>query len=907
VEALIGERARPQDGSVDFSQFTFVQLEQLRASIDPERFPLNHANLLAELERKTPRAADFGPAESSQAVRFTPHDGLRGWLEAKRKRLSLYGPGSVTVGEAEIALNGWQRTWLGVAQRCVIAIAMGELRNFARDRDWVRLEWKRPRRLAKRFELVCETPASAADLVSRLPPARSASLQSRWAEVREFDQRVRAISPHVWATPAILLANVLAYLALVATTRRLGQFDLQQLITWGANVGSLTVDGQWWRLLSAIFLHGNLLHILLNMWAFWNVGRLAERLYGNWAFLFLYFACGALASLASIAWDPRPVSIGASGAIFGIFGAFLAFLTRRRSEVPAVVLRAHWPSTLAFVIFNLASGALQAGIDNAAHVGGLLSGFALGWALARPLDAEQRTEFSFKEALAAVMLAGAAFMAGSWQAQGFGSRLEPNDRFIRAHAWYVRGESQNLTRWQELAVAASSGSMSEAELAQRFEHEILPFWQSADQRLRKEMPSVAADQRPFASLAAEFVRVRLDWTRALIDALKNRDTRRAQEAQALGAKATLLQARLERIALRTSMDYRSRALSNSAPVVAIRRLFEAGRWNCVEEPAVFGPRVAPTDARGDGPAARDAAGCLAQRLFMSRDYVALESLIDHAAASLGDLPDGSSTLSGIFGGLSTLFLYGRLTPDETLGRTADWRRVVRGSMEPDLVEALIFDESAWAARGFGTSTQVSSQAWALFAYRVEMAAASLEDTRPLAGANPLWYELWLDVGLDQSVGLDTLRTRFDEARRRFPAYKPIYRDMLHALMPRWLGSYEKVDEFIRDVTRITERPDFALYANLYWSYDSLERDDINIFSDGLARWPTMKKGFEKLRQLYPRSDAVLNGFARFACIAGDEAQYAALRPLLQGHLSATVWTSKVSLKSCDAKWPHRGT
>jgi rhomboid protease GluP len=98
----------------------------------------------------------------------------------------------------------------------------------------------------------------------------------------------------------------------------------QDLVHWGANFGPLTVGGQWWRLLTCVFVHGGLLHIGFNMWCLWSLGRLAESVYGHWTFAAVYLICGLAASLASVIWNPVILSVGASGAIFGIAGALIA-------------------------------------------------------------------------------------------------------------------------------------------------------------------------------------------------------------------------------------------------------------------------------------------------------------------------------------------------------------------------------------------------------------------------------------------------------------------------------------------------------------------------------------------------------------------------------------------------------
>jgi hypothetical protein len=145
--------------------------------------------------------------------------------------------------------------------------------------------------------------------------------------------------------------------------------------------------------------------------------------------------------------------------------------------------------------------------------------------------------------------------------------------------------------------------------------------------------------------------------------------------------------------------------------------------------------------------------------------------------------------------------------------------------------------------------------------------------------------------------------------RRFPTYHPLYSAMLQTLMPRWGGSIDAVDSFIRETAslspsqagyaQLSRGPDLALYARLYWMYSSLESDEIDIFKDAHARWELMRPGFTELLRLHPGSDFVLNGFAKLACIAGDSDTYGQLRPQLSRHVSATAWSKKITLAGCD--------
>jgi membrane associated rhomboid family serine protease len=161
-------------------------------------------------------------------------------------------------------------------------------------------------------------------------------------------------------------------------------FPGAELVRWYANVGVLTLSGEWWRLLTCVFVHANFMHIAFNMWCLWDLGALSESLYGRWTFGALYIICGLGASLASVTWHPTGLSVGASGAIFGLAGALIAAFKLGEFAVPRAALSGPLRSLMFFVGFNLVYGILPSlfggsGItDNAAHVGGLLTGLILG-------------------------------------------------------------------------------------------------------------------------------------------------------------------------------------------------------------------------------------------------------------------------------------------------------------------------------------------------------------------------------------------------------------------------------------------------------------------------------------------------------------------------------------------------
>jgi len=186
----------------------------------------------------------------------------------------------------------------------------------------------------------------------------------------------------------LIAMNTLVFVLMVLQGRSLFGFTSAQLLRWGANSGVLTSGGEWWRLLSSTFVHGGLLHIALNLWCLYSLGWLAELLFGRRNYVLLYLMCGTGGSLASIVWRGHGLSVGASGAIFGIAGALLPAIFLHGNRQLRMALRGHLTSVALFVVYNLAFGAMIPGIDNAAHLGGLLTGLALG--VAYPSGPERR-------------------------------------------------------------------------------------------------------------------------------------------------------------------------------------------------------------------------------------------------------------------------------------------------------------------------------------------------------------------------------------------------------------------------------------------------------------------------------------------------------------------------------------
>jgi rhomboid protease GluP len=896
------ESSGTRDGELDVGAYSSSQLIELQRFIDRDAFPRNHAALTAEIERRNQEQT----TEPTPSGRFTRHDGWRGWLEAVRRRSPVFGPGELHIIDDEVRLTGSHRTWLGNAAPREFAVPFAELRNAAVDGETLRFESRQsfwPRRTIE-FQPAGERAARA--LLQRLPTSRSARFEERWRESREFSARLTALRGRQWISIALVLANVAVFVAMAIAARSWSpEPDPTRFIQWGSNYGPVTMGGQWWRLVSALFLHADWPHLLLNMWVLWNVGRLTERLYGSATFGFLYFASGVCGELARIVWEPAIQSIGASGAIFGIMGALLAMLFHPGSRIPRSVAFAYWPSMLAFTLFNLVSGFVNPLVDNAAHLGGLLSGFAFGWTCVRPVDASLRVAFAWRQTIGTVVLAIAIGGACFVHLHGVHGRTSVTERFMLDHPWYVSGEHANLQLWSELATRAQMGTISSTELVEKLNASIIPFWEDAQRRLAAEKPPASVEERTLLGMLRTFVEVRRAWAIALRELSSHPDAENAGKIAELARQATQVSARMQRLTLRSNFDQRARALASSSWVLRVKSWFSSGGKECVYEP---GSTTEFSDAYNDGPKQRERAGCRAQRLFIDGDYSELESMISKSAQSLGDQADGGSSLAGAMDGIDDYIYYGHTDMPSLLGKTSDWRRTVKDSIAAELVESLVFRNWAWTARGHGTSDSVSLEAWEAFGARNEMALAGLEEIHERAMVNPYWYQLSLQNAGDREVDKTRMEEIFNEGVARFPDYLPIYTARMRELMPRWGGSVEELETFVgaaAESRRGKLDPD-ERYAQLYAAYSRMEDDEINVFAAGNADWPRIEAGFTKLRRRYPRSDLVLNQFAKFACMAGDGTVWRSLRAAVGNRKASLAWSEKRSLDGCDAMFKAQG-
>ena len=180
-------------------------------------------------------------------------------------------------------------------------------------------------------------------------------------------------------TPVTSILLVAIAAVFVLETVRGGSTNPQVLLALGADYPPLVQQGEYWRLVTSLFLHIGVLHLVLNGWALYQIAGLFELLLGSGKLLVVYFVAGIVGSIASNLFT-QSLSAGASGAIFGVMGALIAFLAKRRENLTPQA-KSLLMQLLLWAGINVFLGFTTPGIDNAAHLGGCAAGLAIGFFL----------------------------------------------------------------------------------------------------------------------------------------------------------------------------------------------------------------------------------------------------------------------------------------------------------------------------------------------------------------------------------------------------------------------------------------------------------------------------------------------------------------------------------------------
>lgn len=355
----------------------------------------------------------------------------------------------------------------------------------------------------------------------------------------ELGSLLHAAPARAPATLALLAANVLVFAAMLVNGAGLWHTATAVPLQWGANFGPATQDGQWWRLGSALFLHFGILHLALNMWALWDVGRLTEQLFGRWRFLALYLGSGIVGNLVSLAWQGNEaVSGGASGAIFSLYGALLVFLVRERAQVDKGEFRWLFGAASIFIALALVMGQLVPGIDNAAHLGGLLAGALFALVLARRWRRDSPHPQALRAAGAGLLVAAVAGLLLLLPAPSY--RLGEELRAREAINQFLDQDRRITQQWQTILGAREGQALTFDQLAGRIDDKVTtPYQQSFEQLSSLHLDAAAPSAQALEVLRA-YAAQRTDASQALAEGLRDRDPVKIRKALESARQAPVL-------------------------------------------------------------------------------------------------------------------------------------------------------------------------------------------------------------------------------------------------------------------------------------------------------------------------------------------------------------------------------
>ena len=391
------------------------------------------------------------------------------------------------------------------------------------------------------FAVPGSTPVEPASVTHSLtlpdPQAPSPAVKQPTPQGLSFQDGLKVLTPVMWVTPLLLVLNVGYYLFLISRGVDPWMPNPRELLAWGADYSPLTWNGQPWRLLSSVFVHFGILHLVMNMWALWTVGRVLERLVGNVGYLIIYFASGIAGSISSLWWNGDVVSVGASGAIFGLFGALATFIWQRADSFSPEFLSHLRRSLVSCIFINLLIGAGIEGIDEAAHIGGLVCGLICGAILSQPLDRFTR-ERRLKRNLitATVALLGLGIMV-------IQHPPAPPDLFIEL-AIYEDIVPPTINKFNAEFKKWGNRQISSAALIDFVKKEILPPWNQVREHV-DQLKNVPSARRGVFHQIRQQLLVREESWNLMIEALEKDDAEKFGEFQEKWKQANYLRKNLE--------------------------------------------------------------------------------------------------------------------------------------------------------------------------------------------------------------------------------------------------------------------------------------------------------------------------------------------------------------------------
>jgi rhomboid protease GluP len=484
------------DGTVDYSHYSEEQLFRVLQRIDAAKYPLNFANLKAAFAaRQIPieqfmnasdalmaaeRVAYSRPealASSEIRIAFAPKPGFLTWLGPSRNDFRFVGFGNIAVHGASVFVEGRRFGFiLGLPLRRRIELKVGDIFNVEHLENVVRFECRFADGKSKALTFWLVDSGAAENLVRSLPAEKATDFVPQLPAYLDFEEHLEKRALHLPVTHGFAVLCLLMFAVTISHGGEWFKSTGVVEIAWGSNFGPATSGGQWWRLLTYSLLHFGVVHLVFNLWALISFGAIAERLYGSLRYTMICLVAGVAGGMSSIALQPSVNSAGASAAIFGIFGALLVAHLRGAEAIPPSVQRSLRNSTMFFVLVTLASGLVIRGIDNAAHVGGLVAGICMGLAFHSP---RRLVRIAAPATLAALIV-----FAGAGLARRVADTPAAEVEYWKSMRWFMSGELRAVKNWAELQRLAGAEQIDDDTMARRLDTEVAPFWREASKRFQ---------------------------------------------------------------------------------------------------------------------------------------------------------------------------------------------------------------------------------------------------------------------------------------------------------------------------------------------------------------------------------------------------------------------------------------
>ena len=324
--------------------------------------------------------------------------------------------------------------------------------------------------------------------------------------------------PSIPVTQLLIAINLIVFIAMLGGGADIWHSSNGVQLDWGANFGPAVQDGEWWRLGSALFLHFGVIHLALNLLALWDSGQLVERMYGHVRFSGIYFSSGLAGNLLSLATNEgSAVSGGASGAIFGVYGALLIFLWRERTNIHPHEFRWLFWGAAGFAVITIALGLSVTGIDNAAHIGGFMTGIMGGIVLAQP-DKARTVSLHSRLFVGSIFALSIAVLIGQVPEPTYRWREEVLVR--KEIGEFLRDDAAIRDEWQNILDEGKRDDISFDQLAGRIDMSVGDRYEESFEQLSQLPHNPALPSAATAEMLRHYAERRRDASRALADGLR---------------------------------------------------------------------------------------------------------------------------------------------------------------------------------------------------------------------------------------------------------------------------------------------------------------------------------------------------------------------------------------------------